>query len=473
MTFTTAVPQPSFGDTGVVLPSESAILAGVQSDINSALGGNIDPGLTMPQGQIATTETAVIGDSQALWAWFVNQVDPQFSSGRMQDAIGRLYFLQRIAAAPTVQPCLCYGLNGATIPIGALAQDQAGNLWGAEASGEIAAGSVALNFQCAATGPIAAPTALTPYQAVFGWESITPNGAAVLGNNVETRAAFEMRRQASIASNSGGMLGSILGNVLAVAGVLDAYVIENDESTAQTVGGVSLNPHSLYVSVVGGNAAAIAFAIWQKKAPGCVYTGTTFETVTDPNPQYSAPAPSYSVGFTFATITAFAVLVTLKNNGLVPSDALTLIQAPIVSAFAGLDNGPRAKIGSLVLQSRYIAGILALGSWVELISIQIGIAGAGATFAGSISGVTLTVTAMTSGALAVGQLIQDSGSLISTGTTITALGTGTGGTGTYTVSQSQTVASETMNATNLSASVQMNINQAPAVSAANIGLALI
>ncbi len=58
---------------------------------------------------------------------------------------------------------------------------------------------------------------------------------------------------------------------------------------------------------------------------------------------------------------------------------------------------------------------------------------------GAISTTTLTVSAVTSGVLAVGQLIT--GANIAPGTYITALGTGTGGTGTYTVSVSQTAAS--------------------------------
>lgn len=67
-----------------------------------------------------------------------------------------------------------------------------------------------------------------------------------------------------------------------------------------------------------------------------------------------------------------------------------------------------------------------------------------AVFTGEISSTTLTVTAVASGALAVGDVIFGSGVL--QGTVITALGTGTGGTGTYTVGKSQTVASTSMNA---------------------------
>lgn len=470
--FVTNVPQPIFGDTGIVLPTESEILTGVQADIDSALGGGIDPGLSTPQGQLATTETAVIGDSQALFAWFVNQVDPVSSSGRMQDALGRIYNLTRISASSTVQPCMCAGLASTPIPIGTLAQDPNGNLWSAEAAGTIGSGgTVSIDFQSTSTGPIPAPVSLKPYTFVAGWESIAPSGSAVLGQNVESRAAFEIRRQASIAVSSLGMLGSILGNVLEVPGVLDAYVTENDSDTSQTVGGVSLAPHSIYVAMVGGDAAAIAMAIWQKKAPGATYNGTTFVTVTDPNPQYSPPPPSYLVGFTFATITNIAVLVQLKNNGLVPSNALALIQSSVINAFAGLDGGTRAKIGSLVLHTRYVGGVVNLGTWVELLEIQIGIAGAACSFTGSIAGNVLTVTAVSSGSLAVGQLILDAG-LIASGTTITGLGTGTGGTGTYLVSNSQSVASEAMNATTMLPDIQMNINQAPATNAAIIGMSL-
>lgn len=72
----------------------------------------------------------------------------------------------------------------------------------------------------------------------------------------------------------------------------------------------------------------------------------------------------------------------------------------------------------------------------------------GALFTGSISGTTLTISAVTNGTLAVGQYISGSPTAVSAGTQITALGTGSGGTGTYTVNNSQTVTSETMTADN-------------------------
>jgi hypothetical protein len=66
-----------------------------------------------------------------------------------------------------------------------------------------------------------------------------------------------------------------------------------------------------------------------------------------------------------------------------------------------------------------------------------------AVFTGSISGTTLTVTAITNGTIAINQALFGVG--ITQETVITALGSGSGGVGTYTINISQTIASEQMN----------------------------
>lgn len=76
-------------------------------------------------------------------------------------------------------------------------------------------------------------------------------------------------------------------------------------------------------------------------------------------------------------------------------------------------------------------------------------AAAGATIAAAsvtaaIATTTMTVSAVGSGTLVVGQEVTGTG--VTAGTYITALGTGTGGTGTYTVNNSQTVSSTTITA---------------------------
>jgi hypothetical protein len=64
---------------------------------------------------------------------------------------------------------------------------------------------------------------------------------------------------------------------------------------------------------------------------------------------------------------------------------------------------------------------------------------------GSIAAFTLTVTAVTSGVLSIGQVISGTG--VTAGTRIVAFVSGSGGAGTYTVDKSQTVSSRTITAT--------------------------
>jgi hypothetical protein len=78
-----------------------------------------------------------------------------------------------------------------------------------------------------------------------------------------------------------------------------------------------------------------------------------------------------------------------------------------------------------------------------------------AVFTGSISGTTLTVTAITNGTIAAGQSLFGVG--VTSETVITALGSGTGGIGTYTINLSQTVASRQMNSTTVGARVTGSI----------------
>lgn len=70
----------------------------------------------------------------------------------------------------------------------------------------------------------------------------------------------------------------------------------------------------------------------------------------------------------------------------------------------------------------------------------------GAFVTGSIAGTTLTVSAVTNGAIAVGMAVRGQG--VAAGTYIVALGTGTGGVGTYSVGISQTVAATAISCDN-------------------------
>lgn len=367
------VPSITFSSNGFVAPATGAVLTGVLADFDQAFGGGLNLSLTTPQGQLATSLTAILDDKNAQFLALANGVDPTFASGRMQDAIGRIYFLERNPAEATTVTATCTGLAGTVIPVGSLAQSTDGNLYASTAEVTIGVGgSVSATFQCTVTGPIACPTGAlsTIYRAVPGWDTMSNPADGIVGNDVESRAEFEARRQASVALNARGSIPSVRAAVLNVANVLDAYVTENPTGSPVTTGGVTLAAHSLYVCVAGGLAADVGAAIWSKKDPGCAYNGSTTVTVYDTTGGYAVP-PSYSVSFQTAAPLTVEFEVTIANSSFVPADYATQIKAAIVNAFAGGDGGSRVRIGVPVYASRFYAPVASLGSWVEIVSIKL------------------------------------------------------------------------------------------------------
>lgn len=373
---TTNVPALTFTPTGIVLPAESAILAGVQADQNIAFGGGLNPALETPQGQLASSTTAIIGDKNDQIALLRNQMDPDQNSGVWQDAIARIYYINRKPAIPTAVQCDCVGAAGVVIPVGAQAKDTAGNIYIATAAGTIpVSGTISLPFACTVNGPIVCPagTLTQIYQSIPGWDRINNPGDGVPGASVESRADFAYRRQQSVALNARGSLPSIYASVFNVPNVIDVYAAENVTSVPITLGATNytLVPHSLYVAVVGGASADIAQAIWLKKDVGCDYNGNTPFTVTDMS-GYNPPYPTYSGKYEIPPSVPIKFAVQLVNSPLLPSNIVSLVQTAIVNAFSGADGGSRARIGSLLLASRYYGPVSLIDRSVSVLSILLG-----------------------------------------------------------------------------------------------------
>lgn len=371
-----SVPQISFTSAGLVLPTDAAILAGVQADINAAFGGGVNPALETPQGQLASSEAAVIADKNAEVALIVNQVDPQYADGRFQDAIARIYYLTRKPATSTAVIATLGGASGTVIPAGTLAQDTGGNTYSLTANATIGVGgTVDAEFQNVATGPIACPSGslIKVYQAISGWDTITNAAAGTLGQDVETREDFEYRRRNSVALNAKGTPESIYAAVFAVDNVLDVYVIDNPTGSTVNTGATNypVIAHSVYVAVVGGIDADIAAAIWGKKDVGCDYNGNTTTTITDTS-GYSYPYPTYTVKFERPTSQAIKFAVEIVDDPSLPSDVVTLVKNAIIARFNGTDGTTRERIGATVFASRYYGAVTSAGDNISLISILIG-----------------------------------------------------------------------------------------------------
>ncbi len=364
----TNVPLPTFGDTGFTSPEELAIYDGVIGDFVDAFGGTMNTGPSTPQGQLATSLAAVIGAFNDLFVDYTNQVDPSYASGRMQDAIARIYFLTRRGATPTVVTATCSGATGVSINVGSLAKATDGTIYAALASATIpAGGSVDIQFAALTNGPISCPAGSLSmiYRTVPGWDSVLNAADGLPGQNQEGRAAFETRRGLSVAQNATGILAAVRGSVLGVSGAVDAFVTENETAAPVTVGSQTIAAHSLFVCVEGGTDDDVANAIWLKKPPGCNYTGATSVVVEDTNGGYLTP-PTYTVKFQRAASLAINVTVDIADSVDVPSDAAVQIEAAIQAAFVSL-----AKVGQTLYASSFVCPVGALGAWARVVTLEL------------------------------------------------------------------------------------------------------
>ena len=377
---TTQVPKVQFTEAGVAIPDELTVLDGVLSDMDAAFGGGMSKSLSTPQGQLAQSLTAIIGDKNSQILEVSNQIDPARNSGRWQDAIGRIYFMERKPGRGTVVQATCYGLVGTVIPAGSLAQDASGYIYASTGSAMIGEnGSVSVQFQNQTQGPIVCPvnSLTTIYVAVTGWERIDNTTAGTPGELVEDRYAFEQRRRNSVGFGGMGTIEAMRAALLSIAGVADVYVTDNPTGAAVTRGvtNYSIAAHSLYMAVSGGASADIAKAIHQRKSAGCGTVGTTTYTleVTD---GYTAPYPQYTYKWQVPTAVPVYFKVDIANDSRLQGDIVTAVRNSILSDFAGKDGGIRATIGSKIYAGRFYAGVQKIGDMVRISSITLGFTGA-------------------------------------------------------------------------------------------------
>lgn len=371
------VPALQITSTGVVTPDALTIRGGVLADENAAFGGDLDI-LTpsTPQAYLADNLTDNILGANAAVTYFVSQVDPATSEGRMQDAIARIYFLERNGATASVVQALCTGQPGVTLSSGALAQDNAGNLWQSTGDAVFSGGGLAtIQFACLTLGPtLLGISELTKIaQLAPGWDAITNLGAATVGSATETRTAFEQRRQASVAINAKGTPAAIRSAVWEVPGVLDVFVYDNFTNATINYGSTAypIIEHSVYVGVVGGNDVAVANAIFGRKDLGCDMNGNTAVVVQDTD-GLSYPYPTYNIKFNRPSALPILFAVQIANSSSLPADIVAQTKAAVIATFNGTNGAQRARMGGQIFASSFYAGIAQIDSSVSIISVKLG-----------------------------------------------------------------------------------------------------
>lgn len=382
-TLSTACPSMTFSNTGVTAPDLTDVLAGSLTDMKTALGSDMGTSLTSPQGQLAMALAAIIGSKNDEFLALVNNLNPDTSKGRFQDAIGKIYFIEREAAQGTTVTATCTGLVGAVIPAGSYAQDTNGYIYASIAAATIGPnGSVDVVFTNTQFGPIECPVGALSiiYKTVDGWSGITNNNAGVVGRDVESPSAFETRRKLSVAKNSKHTDASVLGALLAIDNVVDAYVISNNTTTTVSKGttNVEIPQGTMYIACYGGDSTSIANAIYNKINPGCATqcSSSNNNLAIQDTVNYPTSNHSYTYYWTSPKPTPVYIKVELENNNQLSNTITNDTQNALIKSFSGGDDGPSARIGSTLYAGRYYGNISKIDPQnINILSISLSVDG--------------------------------------------------------------------------------------------------
>lgn len=119
-------------------------------------------------------------------------------------------------------------------------------------------------------------TIVTP---IAGWESVTNESEAIQGQPYESDADYKTRKESELATSQGGILASIITRIKnEVDGVTYVSGIENNTDITDSN---SLLPHSISLTIVGGNDNEIATLLSKIKGDGINTNGTEEFDITD------------------------------------------------------------------------------------------------------------------------------------------------------------------------------------------------
>lgn len=239
--------------TGTITTDAGEINTQVQDEYKNTFGADLVTTPNTPQGMLITVESLAriaVADNNANLA---NQINPNLAGGTFLDAILALTGNQRTGATYTTVYATVTGVVGTTIPAGSQASSD-GNYFATTQDVTIPEGGSQANvvFQSVTSGDIAcnAGTLTTIVTAVLGWETVTnPDNALVIGAATQSDQSAKLYRANTLALQGTSQAQAITSAVLDQyqGGASSLKFLENIASTTQTIDGVTMVSHSIYI----------------------------------------------------------------------------------------------------------------------------------------------------------------------------------------------------------------------------------
>ncbi len=276
---------------GLTVDNLTTITANLVAGFQAIYGADINVDQNSPDGQRIGIYAQMAEDLLEFLVSINNGFDPDQAIGAILDERVAINNIQRQGGTYTIQPIVVIVNASVTLPgldtaandpngTGYTVQDAMGNQFILLATVTLVIGSYPLDFRAQQIGAVNVPvsTINTPVTIVQGVVSVINSSPALtIGQNQETDPQLRTRRQQSPALSTTAFLNGLLARILALTGVTEAVLYENNTGSTDSDG---IPAHSIWLVVAGGSNADIANTIYKTISACAGMKGTVTYDIT-------------------------------------------------------------------------------------------------------------------------------------------------------------------------------------------------
>ncbi len=333
---------PYLDETGLHIPTYEERLEGLTASYKSIFGADINLAESSPDYQLLSVLARALDDMTAVIADLFASRNPNYATGQALDLLLPLLGLSRAGATRSTVFVTLTGTPGAVLTTAPRIMDAAGYIWACAEGIHIGEnGTATIRATCETPGAISAPAGSVSrlVAQVENLISVTNGTAATPGVDAETDASARKRLRLAAAAPAVGSLEALRNEVLALPYALDCKIYTNDGDEADARG---IPGHSICLVASGGGKAAIANAIFRRKAPGIGTFGNQVSTVTD---EFGF---DHEIRFKRAAVAFYTVRIQLTpRDGFDESHVVTAIKNAVLAYASGIGIGEDLVIPAL------------------------------------------------------------------------------------------------------------------------------
>lgn len=263
---------------GFKAESFTEILTRLSNGLKDIYGQDINLDQDTQDGQQLGIQANIISDFQDLALYIYNSMDPDLADGANFDKLLKLLARTRLPSSRSTVDIEMVLSKTVSIPASYTIKDLNNQNWIIGTAQTLDAGTHLVSFYSEDWGNITAEPNTINEQVTILTEVVSLNNpeSALSGRDEESIVQVRERRNKILEINASSTIGSIIGKILDLNGVIDAVPYENMTKVYDPI--KDIEPNSYWIVVKGGDIAQISEIIAKDKTGGTGLKGQ-IETV--------------------------------------------------------------------------------------------------------------------------------------------------------------------------------------------------